>query len=318
MKTPPLVLFHANCFDGFTAAWVFKKFKGEADFVPVLYGDETIPSVKGRDVWLLDFSYPRETMKNLIVASNKTTVVDHHKTAEQDLAGILQEIRTERNVQREYDNIIFDMTRSGAGMIFDILETELAQRRGLRQPRLNGQRPVWLVDYVEDRDLWKNKLFRSKEVNAWISCVPMTFDAWDALSAMSIADVASRGDYILTYQRIYGERAIANARPASISGHDVLVVNLPYMNCSEYLGWLADRNPDVPFVVGYFMRGDGKWQMSLRSRGEFDVSEIAKQFGGGGHKNAAGFQSDDLPWNTCECGAPLTPGKCSKNCERDE
>jgi nanoRNase/pAp phosphatase (c-di-AMP/oligoRNAs hydrolase) len=31
-------------------------------------------------------------------------------------------------------------------------------------------------------------------------------------------------------------------------------------------------------------------QFSLRSRGELDVSAIAKKLGGGGHKNAAGFQ----------------------------
>jgi nanoRNase/pAp phosphatase (c-di-AMP/oligoRNAs hydrolase) len=31
-------------------------------------------------------------------------------------------------------------------------------------------------------------------------------------------------------------------------------------------------------------------EFSLRSVGDFDVSEIAKSFGGGGHKNAAGFK----------------------------
>ncbi|NIV11578.1 MAG: bifunctional oligoribonuclease/PAP phosphatase NrnA, partial [Aliifodinibius sp.] len=29
---------------------------------------------------------------------------------------------------------------------------------------------------------------------------------------------------------------------------------------------------------------------SLRSRGDFDVSALAERFGGGGHKNAAGFR----------------------------
>jgi nanoRNase/pAp phosphatase (c-di-AMP/oligoRNAs hydrolase) len=31
-------------------------------------------------------------------------------------------------------------------------------------------------------------------------------------------------------------------------------------------------------------------QCSLRSNGDYDVSAIAKAFGGGGHKNAAGFE----------------------------
>ena len=36
----------------------------------------------------------------------------------------------------------------------------------------------------------------------------------------------------------------------------------------------------------------------LRSKGEFDVSEIAKGFGGGGHRNSAGFTVTELPWKS--------------------
>jgi phosphoesterase RecJ-like protein len=35
----------------------------------------------------------------------------------------------------------------------------------------------------------------------------------------------------------------------------------------------------------------GLWRFSLRSKGEADVGTIAREFGGGGHKNAAGFRS---------------------------
>jgi phosphoesterase RecJ-like protein len=37
---------------------------------------------------------------------------------------------------------------------------------------------------------------------------------------------------------------------------------------------------------------DGGLKVSLRSRGEVDVEKIARQYGGGGHKNAAGFTVD--------------------------
>jgi len=296
MRQQPLVIYHGKCYDGFTAAWVFRKFRGEAEFVGVNYGDTTHPDCKGRDVWMIDFSYPREIMKEIIVQSMTTTVLDHHKTAEHELNGIQTEIRMEKKVQRESDRIIFDMTRSGAGMIFDFLEDEISRKRGLKPPRFNGQRAEWLVDYVEDRDLWRNKLFRSREVNAWISAVPMTFEDWDSLSALTIADAASRGDNVLAYQKQYGEKVLVSARTEKLGLHDVPAVNLQYVNCSEYLGLLAERNPDAPFVVGYFRRADGKWQFSLRSRGEFDVSDVAKQFGGGGHKNAAGFGMATFPW----------------------
>lgn len=51
----------------------------------------------------------------------------------------------------------------------------------------------------------------------------------------------------------------------------------------------------TPVALGWWQRFDGKFQFSLRSRGDIDVSEIAKKFGGGGHKNAAGFQLKTLP-----------------------
>lgn len=62
---------------------------------------------------------------------------------------------------------------------------------------------------------------------------------------------------------------------------------------SELVGKLAEG--PVPFAVGWFQRGDGKYAYSLRSRGEYDVSKLAVRYGGGGHRNAAGFQSDEPP-----------------------
>ncbi len=54
---------------------------------------------------------------------------------------------------------------------------------------------------------------------------------------------------------------------------------------SEVAGELSEGHP---FAAVYVETStDIIW--SLRSRGDFDVSEIAKKFGGGGHKNAAGF-----------------------------
>ena len=76
-------------------------------------------------------------------------------------------------------------------------------------------------------------------------------------------------------------------------------INLPYMNCSDHVNrLLLESWPDLGAQVaaGYFRRGDGKWQFSLRSTAPFDCSEIAKRFGGGGHPQAAGFTVDRLPW----------------------
>jgi len=46
--------------------------------------------------------------------------------------------------------------------------------------------------------------------------------------------------------------------------------------------FLADANHAV-----LFNRGD-EYRVSMRSKGDIDIGSVAKEFGGGGHKNAAG------------------------------
>lgn len=45
---------------------------------------------------------------------------------------------------------------------------------------------------------------------------------------------------------------------------------------------------EIQAVVFFKEQGPGDWRVSLRSKGDIDVSAIARQFGGGGHRNAAG------------------------------
>jgi len=45
---------------------------------------------------------------------------------------------------------------------------------------------------------------------------------------------------------------------------------------------------DILAVVFFKEQGAGDWRISLRSKGDVDINAIAKEFGGGGHKNASG------------------------------
>jgi bifunctional oligoribonuclease and PAP phosphatase NrnA len=45
---------------------------------------------------------------------------------------------------------------------------------------------------------------------------------------------------------------------------------------------------DIEAVVFFKEAGADDWRVSMRSKGDVDVNAIAKQFGGGGHKNASG------------------------------
>ncbi len=96
------------------------------------------------------------------------------------------------------------------------------------------------------------------------------------------------GSAILRYQARLVDSLCEAAREMDLDGHKVMAANTACL-FSEVAGKLAEGRP---FGAAYFTRSDGKTQWSLRSRdGGVDVSEVAKKRGGGGHRNAAGFET---------------------------
>jgi bifunctional oligoribonuclease and PAP phosphatase NrnA len=49
---------------------------------------------------------------------------------------------------------------------------------------------------------------------------------------------------------------------------------------------------EIQAVVFFKENGANDWRISLRSKSEVDVNAVAKQFGGGGHKNASGCSAE--------------------------
>lgn len=268
MSARPLVIYHGACRDGFCAAWCIWRRHPGAEFVAANYG-EPPPDVDGRDVIVVDFSYSRPLMDEMFRRAKSLLVLDHHKTAEEALRGA------------EYAQ--FDMNRSGAGMAWDHF--------------LAGHPRPWIVDYVEDRDLWRFRLPESRAVNEWLSVIDFDFEAWDREARNDLDGVVSNGCAIQRKTEAHVQSAVQHARTVTFEGHDVPLVNVT-SDISEIVGKLAES---APFAIGWFQLADGRFVYSLRSRGDFDVSTLAKKYGGGGHKNAAGFQAGEaLPLRTPE------------------
>ncbi len=150
---------------------------------------------------------------------------------------------------------------------------------------------------MEDRDLWRKALPESDTINAWISTIPFDFKAWDNAHADMAQDSVETGDH-LRGARIQGKAVEAkianyiaevrkNARRFDFEGFNVPLVNAPQVDISELVHALTDGEA---FAMGWWQDSRGIFNYSLRSVGDFDVSELAKRHGGGGHKNAAGFQ----------------------------
>ncbi len=268
-----LVIYHGNCKDGWTAAWAcWKRFGAAADYYAAGYGsggaDVQLPDVTGRDVVMVDFCTGREQLLRLKSQAASLLVLDHHKTAEAACEGL--------------DFCVFDMEQSGAGLAWRHFHPD--------EPE------PWQVSYAEDHDLWRFKLPESKAVNSFLAGLPMeSFDAWERLLPDTAAHAATMGAAVLSYIDRYVSEMAKQARVLSFAGHEnIPVVNAPYINTSELVGHLASQD-GVPFAVGWFIGHDGAVLYSLRSRGDFDVSALAQRFGGGGHKNAAGFRGKLQP-----------------------
>jgi hypothetical protein len=116
----------------------------------------------------------------------------------------------------------------------------------------------------------------------------MDFAVW---SALDVERLAEEGISILRYQREIVELVCSQERVEEIAGYRVPVVNSAVLG-SEVGAELLKRHPEAPFVAIYFDRGDGRRQWSLRSKEDFDVSLVARRFQNGGHRQAAGFESD--------------------------
>lgn len=280
--TKPLVIYHAGCMDGFCCAWLFHLAFPDAEFVPAYHGQPP-PDVTGRTVYVADFSYPRDVMLDIHCRClGRLTVLDHHKTAQEALTDFHIEAHSLTGVMPE---VRFDMGKSGGRLTWEYLHD-----RKLLPPRFKNytrENPTWLVEYTEDRDLWRWKLPGSRAINACLRSYPFDFAEWTRLQENPLGMLEREGEAILRAERQMVERHVKNAKEITVLGHKVLCVNATVLESEIGHELCKDR----PFAITYFDREDGLRIYSLRSSDDgLDVGTIAKRFGGGGHRNAAGFQ----------------------------
>ncbi len=275
---PPLCIYHGNCADGFGSAWVVRKYfqdvmKESIEFHAGIYQNPP-PDVTGREVLMVDFSYKRDVLLKMAQQATHIRIIDHHKSAEADLKNLdIEFLNTPASFEAT-----FDMERSGAGLTWDTLFPDT-------------NRPD-LINYIEDRDLWRFKLGKSREVAAALFSYPYDFEVWDglmrpfALEHLKNEGVAIDRKHFKDINELLG----VTVRHMKIGGHIVPVANLPYTMGSDACDLMCTKNPAIPFSAYYYDTEGGR-VFGMRSiEGGRDVSEVAKLYGGGGHKHAAGFR----------------------------
>lgn len=279
----PLVIYHAPCLDGFTAAWAMWLKYPHAEFVPGIYGQEP-PACKDRHVYLLDFSYKPLVLEAMLRSASKITIIDHHKTAETALAPYFDAGTI---------NGKFDMNQSGAMLAWKWFHP-------------NEPVPL-MVSLVEDRDLghlWRKagpNFPGTSAINSVLFSYEYNFETWSVLQQLiedegTCAALLEQGNAIeRKHMKDVKELVSKLQHTRAIGVYDdpgVPCCNLPYTYASDAANLMAK---DAPFAATYYQDGNDQLSFSLRSvEGGVDVSEIAAQYGGGGHAHAAGFRVASL------------------------
>lgn len=267
------VVYHRYCPDGFGAAWAaWKKFGDGAEYLPV--DPEVLPNVslRGRELYVLDNSYPVPVLDRLVRMNKRVTIIDHHASA--------------RECVKRATVYVFDEKHSGSVLAWRYFHP--------------GKKVPQLLLYIEDIDLWRFRRAHTREIIAALELENFSFQRWSKVAAsLERAGAAkqhiARGKIALRYQEQLVSRLVESAEPVRFFGYRTLAVNTP-MFSSEVGTRLVKLAPPI----GITWRAQGNEMcVSLRSNGTVDVSRIAGRFGGGGHRAASGFcipAGQPFPW----------------------
>jgi uncharacterized protein len=265
----PILIYHGKCPDGFGAAYAFWKKHGDnMEYVARCHYDE-IPDLKDREVFMADIAFEREPMLKIKSEAKSLLVLDHHASAMEEL--------------QDLEFCHFDMSHSGAILAWN--------------NQFPDEESPLLLQYIEDRDLWKWQLPYAEEILFALDSYKYNFQTWRILEkrledTAGFEELKREGEAIRRYANALIKRLERDSYIAEIKGYNVRVINTPFFR-SEIVNNLAVGEP---FAAGYHFDGES-FAFSLRSTGPdaVDVSKIAAMFsGGGGHKSAAGFSVKDL------------------------
>jgi oligoribonuclease NrnB/cAMP/cGMP phosphodiesterase (DHH superfamily) len=297
-----VVIYHAACSDGFLACVLFNeeflinKNINDSVLIPAHYGTPLPDGLKEDDiVYLVDYSYKKPQLIELCRRVKHVWVLDHHKTAKAELF----------NLNISNLTIFFDMEKSGARLAHDFIkydphisETKLFSFGDNETPSL--------VKYVEDRDLWKFVYPETKPISAYLKSISFDYYVWlEVLNDLEIKslkkNIIDQGDAILRFIDIGAESLAKKAIFIDFPIVPDATIGVPVasVNATAFISEVGEEmctmyQDEILFSISWFYRTDGKYQYSLRSRTGYDVSIVARNYGGGGHASAAGFESDTL------------------------
>ena len=263
-------VYHDPCLDGFGSACIVKEALPNCKMIKGVYGKPLSCKYMDKNIILVDFSYKRDELLKIAKKAKRVVILDHHKTAKENLVDLPDNVE-----------VIFNMNRSGVGITWDYFHP-------------NEEMPM-LFQHIQDRDLWKFKLENTKRVGLAMYNKEFDFKVWkDILDKNDLTDIIEEGR-ILEGKASNDIKSLinTNTREMTFLGYEnILVTNCPRIYSSE-LGNITAKGR--PFSVTYNDEKDMRTYSLRSTTGGIDVSDVAKKMGGGGMFSASGFTTS-IPW----------------------
>ena len=273
--------YHSADLDGHCSGFLVKWKHPECELIGINYGDEfPWDSIQTDEtVFMVDFSLqPFEGMERL----NKLCGliwIDHHKSA-------IEEYNTSYKGSK---NFIAGFQMSGLGACALVYNYVYPERPLPTFVKLLAEYDVW--NHSDPRTLPFQYGMRQFQTDP-----AENLDFWDELfDVEQVHRITEDGNIILTHNKVENEKYIkACGFDTELDGLRCVAVNKMLTNSMLFTSvW----NPDKYDAMLTFGWRKGQWTVSLYTdKPDVDVSGIAKSRGGGGHKQASGFQCKELPF----------------------
>jgi oligoribonuclease NrnB/cAMP/cGMP phosphodiesterase (DHH superfamily) len=280
-----ILIYHHDDNDGSCAAAVAENYYDRNEFaikfIAINYGKESWSEEEieaAEKVWLVDFT--SDEMDEFVkVCGPRLIWIDHHKTAMEKFPDLWtsSSIPGIRSVEKAACVLTWEYTHPE-----DIS-------------------PPAAVAYIGDKDIWKFEYADTRAFSAGFSLMVKTPDdpTWDELLSSEYEDIVNKmisiGELLLQAQSYKLQKAFDRGVDLTFHNWRARLVNTTG-NISE-LGEFIYKKPEYDIAV-MWQAVEDMVVFSLRSDSgnpdSPDCAEIARQYGGGGHKNAAGFQKKNM------------------------
>lgn len=282
-------IYHSQDLDGYCSGAIMRLKYPDITLIGWNYGDP-IPfsEIEGAEVIMADVSFPVEQLVEATKKSKSFLWIDHHISA---IGDFKEYAASQANYDMPNFKAALNHSYAACELTWDVLfpeDTPVAVE-------LLGMYDSWRQS---EMPIWNNRILPFQYGMRAICTSPETFpmellsqDTGDSV-ALRVSSITDSGRGILSYTRLQNAKACKNAFEAKFEGLRAICLNTQDRNSTTFDSIWDESKYDIMIPFSY----DGEMVSAslYTTKDNVDCSALAKKYGGGGHKKAAGFKYKNI------------------------